>query len=151
MTRMVISILYAFLLGSVFIQNSYARANVSWSEAEAAALIGTVFLSLNVVGTTAMTMAIPVAKRARDVFYKHRASGMIGHNSMFLGLVVAEFPYLLALSFLFVLIYCATTGLLTTAASFFWFVLFFFLHTASYSYFAQCFMCLVRDEKTVGA
>ena len=151
MTRILISILYAFLLGSVFIKNSYTRKTVHWGEAEAAALIGTVFLSLNVVGTTAMTMAIPVALRARNVFYKHRASGMIGHNSMFLGLVVAEFPYLLAVSFLFVLIYCATTGLLTTAASFFWFVLFFFLHTASYSYFAQCFMCLVRDEKTVGA
>lgn len=151
MTRMVISVLYAFLLGSVFINTSYRRGNVSWSEDEAAALIGTVFLSLNVVGTTAMTMAIPVAKRARDVFYKHRASGMIGHNSMFLGLIVAEFPYLLALSFIYALVYCATAGLLTTAASFFWFVLFFFLHTATYSYFAQCFMCLVRDEKTVGA
>mmetsp|Transcript_888 Transcript_888/g.1257 ORF Transcript_888/g.1257 Transcript_888/m.1257 type:complete len:1050 (+) Transcript_888:1338-4487(+) len=151
MTRMVISVLYAFLLGSVFIQSSFKRGNVTWSEEEAAALIGTVFLSLNVVGTTAMTMAIPVAKRARDVFYKHRASGMIGHNSMFLGLIVAEFPYLLALSFIYAVVYCATAGLLTTAASFFWFVLFFFLHTASYSYFAQCFMCLVRDEKASGA
>ena len=25
------------------------------------------------------------------------------------------------------------------------------MHTASYTFFAQCFMCLVRDEKTVGA
>jgi ABC-type multidrug transport system permease subunit len=151
MTRMVISVLYAFLLGSVFIKSSGTRRDLHWSSDQADALIGTVFLSLNVVGTTAMTMAIPVAKRARDVFYKHRASGMIGHNSMFLGLAVAELPYLLALSFLFVLVYCAAAGLYTSVESFFWFVFFFFLHTASYSYFAQCFMCLVRDEKTVGA
>lgn len=43
------------------------------------------------------------------------------------------------------------TGLLTTLGNFMWFVCFFLLHTASYSFFAQCFMCLVRDEKTVGA
>jgi len=35
----------------------------------------------------AMTMAIPVAKRVRDVFYKHRASGMIGHSTVFVGMV----------------------------------------------------------------
>lgn len=96
-------------------------------------------------------MAIPVAKRVRDVFYKHRASGMIGHTAVFVGMFTAELPYLLLVSVLYVLIYCATAGLLTTAANFGWFVLFFFLHTASYSFFAQCFMCLVKDEKTVGA
>lgn len=99
----------------------------------------------------AMTMAIPVAKRVRDVFYKHRASGMIGHSAVFVGMFTAELPYLLLISFLYVVIYCATAGLFTTTANFFWFALFFFLHTSSYSFFAQCFMCLVKDEKTVGA
>lgn len=103
------------------------------------------------VSFKAMTMAIPVAKRVRDVFYKHRASGMMGHNAVFFGMVTSELPYLLLISFLYVLFYCATAGLFTTAANFFWFILFFFLHTSSYSYFAQCFMCLVKDEKTVGA
>ena len=55
-------------------------------------------------------MAIPVAKRVRDVFYKHRASGMIEHNAMFVGMIVAELPYLLLMSVLFVLIYCATVS-----------------------------------------
>lgn len=98
-----------------------------------------------------MTMAIPVAKRVRDVFYKHRASGMISHTAVFVGMVTSELPYLLLISLLYVVVYCATAGLFTTASNFFWFVLFFFLHTASYSFFAQCFMCLVKDEKTVGA
>lgn len=52
MTRIMVSILYAFLLGSVFISTAYNRKNYSWTEDQAAALIGTVFLSLNVVGTT---------------------------------------------------------------------------------------------------
>lgn len=99
----------------------------------------------------AMTMAIPVAKRVRDVFYKHRASGMIGHTAVFVGMFTAELPYLLLVSFLYVVVYCLTAGMFSTAANFGWFLLFFFLHTASYSFFAQCFMCLVKDEKTVGA
>jgi hypothetical protein len=57
-----------------------------------------------------MTMAIPVAKRVRDVFYKHRASGMIEHNATFVGMVAAELPYLLLMSVLYVLIYCATVS-----------------------------------------
>ena len=76
MTRIMTSILYAFLLGSVFILTYSTRSSGEWTEDEGAALFGTIFLSLNVIGTTAMTMANPVAKRARDVFYKHRASGM---------------------------------------------------------------------------
>ncbi|KAL3761106.1 hypothetical protein ACHAWU_001375 [Discostella pseudostelligera] len=151
MTRIVVAILYAFLLGSMFLNTAWRNEDVPWNEDNAAALIGTVFLSLNVIGTTAMTMAIPVAKRVRDVFYKHRASGMIGHDAMFIGMVVAELPYLLLMAVLYVFIYCATTGLLTSFGNFLWFVCFFLLHTASYSFFAQCFMCLVRDEKTVGA
>lgn len=150
MTRILVSIIYAFLLGSMFMDTAW-KTDVSWGEDKAAALIGTVFLSLNVIGTTAMNMAIPVAKRVRDVFYKHRASGCIEHNATFIGMVVAELPYLLIMAVIYAIVYCATSGIFTTAGNFFWFVLFFFLHTASFSFFAQCFMCLVRDENTVGA
>ncbi len=133
MTRIVVAILYAFLLGSMFLNTAWRKKDVLWTEDYAAALIGTVFLSLNVIGTTckllclyrgflwsspkpflfiisAMTMAIPVAKRVRDVFYKHRASGMIGHDAMFIGMVVAEIPYLLLMAVLYVFIYCATVS-----------------------------------------
>ena len=109
MTRIVVSVLYAFLLGSMFIDTAW-RKDASWREDQAAALIGTIFLSLNVIGTLAMNMAIPVAKRVRDVFYKHRASGMIGHNAAFVGMVVAELPYLLFMAVLYVLVYCATVS-----------------------------------------
>ena len=152
MTRIMVSMIYAFLLGSIFLHPKYwTSLEIQWSEHQASGLIGTIFLSLNVIGTAAMTMAIPVAKRVRDVFYKHRASGMIEHNAMFVAMLVAELPYLLLMAVLYVVVYCATAGLFTTFTNFFWFVFFFFMHTASFSYFAQCFMCLVRDEKTVGA
>jgi ABC-type multidrug transport system ATPase subunit len=52
MTRIVVSILYAFLLGSILIASELKEDNLLWGEDEAAALICTIFLSLNVVGTT---------------------------------------------------------------------------------------------------
>lgn len=52
MTRLFASILYAFLLGSVFLNTAWRKKDVVWTEDHAAALIGTVFLSLNVIGTT---------------------------------------------------------------------------------------------------
>ena len=110
MTRLVVGILYAFLLGSIFI-TVYFTKDDSCGESEAAALIGTIFLSLNVIGTTAMVLAIPVAKRVRDVFYKHRASGMIDSFSMWAGMVVAELPYLFLGAIMYVLVYCATVSL----------------------------------------
>jgi len=150
MTRMVVAILYAFLLGATFIGTSFRR-KTAWEEYEAAAIIGTVFLSLNVIGTMSINMGVPMAKRIRDVFYKHRASGMLGHSAAWIGLVTAELPYLFIVSVVFVLVYCLVADFFTNGSGFFWFCLFFFLHTSSYSFFAQCFMCLVRDEKAVGA
>lgn len=47
-----------------------------------------------------------MAKRIRDVFYKHRASGMLGHSAAWVGLVTAELPYLFIVSVVFVLVYC---------------------------------------------
>ena len=58
MTRMIVAILYAFLLGATFIGTSFRRKNVAWEEDEAAAIIGTVFLSLNVIGTMSINMGV---------------------------------------------------------------------------------------------
>ena len=57
MTRMIVAILYAFLLGATFIGTSFRR-KTAWEEYEAAAIIGTVFLSLNVIGTMSINMGV---------------------------------------------------------------------------------------------
>lgn len=57
LTRLLVAILYAFLLGSMFINLPSLKSTDSvWEETQAEGLIGTIFLSLNVMGTTAMTM-----------------------------------------------------------------------------------------------
>lgn len=109
------------------------------------------FLSLIIVGVTSISMAVPVTKRIRDVFYKHRASGMLTHRAVYPALIVGETPYICLISVLFGAIYYATVGLFASATKFGLFWVFFTFNVAIYSYFGQCFICLVRDIPTAGA
>jgi ABC-type multidrug transport system permease subunit len=109
------------------------------------------FLSLIVIGITSISMAVPVTQQIRDVFYKHRASGMLSHTSLSWALFLAETPYICFISLLFGAIYYATVGLFHTGKLFGLFWVFFTLNVAIYSYFGQAFICLVKDTPTAGA
>lgn len=95
-------------------------------------------------------MAVPVMKRFRDVFYKHRASGMMGHDPISWALAVGETPYIIGVSVIFGIVYYSTVGLFSVGKfGIFW--VFFTLNVAIYAYFGQAFICLVRDVPTAGA
>lgn len=151
LTRLMIAVLYSFLIGSVFIRGSSERRSGEWQENEVDGVLGTIFLSTIIIGVTSISMAVPVMKRIRDVFYKHRASGMIGHTSLSIALAAGETPYILLVSLLFGVVYYFTVGLFHTAEKFFFFWLFFTLNVAIYSFFGQAFICLVADIPTSGA
>lgn len=153
-TRLLIALFYAFLIGSVFLRDSGARSGgdkTVFNENQVDGIISTMFLSLIIIGVTSISMAVPVMKKMRDVFYKHRASGMLGHNSISWALAVAESPYIIMVAFLFGVVYYATVGLFNTTSKFFIFWVFFVLNVAIYSYFGQAFICLVKDIPTAGA
>jgi len=146
LTRLMIGIFYSFIIGSVFITKAYTEE--SFDENGADGVISTMFFSLIIVGVTSITMAVPVMKKIRDVFYKHRASGMLEHNSVSFALSLGETPYICLVSVLFGAVYYATVGLFSGATSFGLFWVFFTLNIACYSYFGQAFICLVRDIPT---
>jgi hypothetical protein len=150
LTRLVIATFYSFLIGSVFIRKEYGRNSIL-DESVVDGLLGTIFLSTIIIGVTSISMAVPVMKKIRDVFYKHRASGMIEHNSLSWALSVGEVPYILMVSLLFGVVYYFTVGLFTTAKQFWYFYLFFTLNVAIYAFFGQAFICLVPDVPTSGA
>ncbi|KAG7353935.1 ABC transporter-like protein [Nitzschia inconspicua] len=149
LARLMIAIFYSFIIGSVFLRGD-GRRN-SWGENELSAVISTMFLSLIVIGITSISMAVPVTQQIRDVFYKHRASGMMSHSSLSWALFFAETPYICLISLLFGAIYYATVGLFHTGKLFGLFWVFFTLNVAIYSYFGQAFICLVKDTPTAGA
>ncbi|KAG7360096.1 ABC-2 type transporter-domain containing protein [Nitzschia inconspicua] len=149
LARLMIAVFYSFIIGSVFLRGD-GRRN-SWGENELSAVISTMFLSLIVIGITSISMAVPVTQQIRDVFYKHRASGMMSHSSLSWALFFAETPYICLISLLFGAIYYATVGLFHTGKLFGLFWVFFTLNVAIYSYFGQAFICLVKDTPTAGA
>lgn len=148
LARLMISLFYSFIIGSIFLQKGGPRT--IWEENEIEAIVGTMFLSLTVIGITSISMAVPVTKRIRDVFYKHRASGMLTYRSVYPALAAGETPYLCFISLLYGIVYNSTVGL-WGVKSFGMFWVFFTLNVAIYSYFGQAFICLVRDIPTSGA
>jgi len=151
LTRLSIAVLYSFLIGSVFLRGSKERRDGQWKENEVDGVLGTIFLSTIIIGVTSISMAVPVMKRIRDVFYKHRASGMIGHTSLSWALCLGEIPYVIMVSLLFEIVFYYTVGLFGGFGKFAKFFLFFTLNVATYSFFGQAFICLVADIPTSGA
>jgi ABC-type multidrug transport system permease subunit len=150
LTRLMIAIFYAFLIGSVFIRTRHGE-NAPWYENEMDGVISTIFLSLIITGVTSISMAVPVMKTMRDVFYKHRASGMLGHNAISWALQVGETPYICLFSVLFCAVYYGIIGLFKSFEKFGLFWVFFVLSVCTYTYFGQAFICLVKDVPTAGA
>jgi ABC-2 type transporter len=150
LTRLVIAVFYSFLIGSVFIRNKYGRGS-QLNESDVDGILGTLFLATIIIGVTSISMAVPVMKKIRDVFYKHRASGMLEHNSLSWALSVGELPYILMVSLLFGVVYYFTVGLFNQAEQFWYFFLFFTLNVAIYAFFGQAFICLLPDVPSSGA
>lgn len=141
LTRFIIAIIYSFTIGSIFITNTWRGQ--AFNENQASGLIGALFLALIVTGMSSIHLAVPVMKKFRDVFYKHRASGMVSHNALALSVICCEIPFILLVS----AFYFGVTALcfkgLPVSLMRFW--VFFTLNTAVYSYFGQACICLLRD------
>lgn len=143
LTRIVIAFFYSFIIASIFIRQAW-KGKI-YNENEASGIIGGLFFSLIITGIMSIHMAVPVMKKFRDVFYKHRASGMLEHNSISISVVFCEIPFIFLVSLLYSVVTFFTMGLWNSGGSFFLFWVFFTLNTAVYSYFGQTFMCLIRD------
>ena len=151
LARLLIALFYSFLIGSVFIRGSKQRREAEWQENEVDGVLGIIFLATIIIGVTSISMAVPVMKRIRDVFYKHRASGMIEHSSLSNALSLGEAPYIIMVSLLFGIVFYFTVGLFGSVKKFGNFFIFFTLNVATYSFFGQAFICMVPDIPTSGA
>jgi ABC-type multidrug transport system permease subunit len=149
LARLMIAVFYSLLIGTVFVR-SQNKGNV-FSQYQVDGILSTIFLGLIIIGVVSISMSVPVMKQIRDVFYKHRASGMLAHNSVTLAVTLGELPYLVMISAIFSSVYYALVGLFGTANKWFSFFLYFGLNMATYTYFGQAFICLVKDIPTAGA
>lgn len=149
LARIMLAIIYALIIGTVFLGTR--NKEKVFSENMVDGILSTIFLAMTIIGVVSVSMAVPVMKQIRDVFYKHRASGMLDHISVSLSVTVGELPFIVIMSAIFCSIYYSLVGLFQAADKWFMFFLYFALNIATYTYFGQAFICMVRDVPTAGA
>jgi ABC-type multidrug transport system ATPase subunit/ABC-type multidrug transport system permease subunit len=149
LARIMLAIVYSLILGTVFLGTQNKQK--VFSENMVDGILSTIFLAMTIIGVVSVSMAVPVMKQIRDVFYKHRASGMLDHQSVSLSAAVGELPFIVIMSAIFCSIYYSLVGLFQAADKWFMFFLWFALNIATYTYFGQAFICMVRDIPTASA
>jgi hypothetical protein len=107
LSRIVVSIVIAFILGSVFITE---RQLESMTETQIRAYFSVTFLSFIIIGILCITSVLPVMLAIRDVFYKQRAAGMVDNTALGWALGTAEKWFMIMSSFLFCLVYLSAAG-----------------------------------------
>lgn len=148
LARMTVSATVAFVLGSLFLST---KSNTVFAEVDIRARLSVIFLSYIITGMLAIFGSIPVMTRLRDMFYRHRTSGMYGSSSIGLALGAAEKPFIVLSTAIFTVIFLVTgrmynTGLPVGGYISFWG--FFTFNFAIYSYFGQAFVSLVKPTAT---
>jgi hypothetical protein len=105
LARIMVSLLIACVLGSVFIFN---RNKALFTEVDVRARISVIFIAFIIVGIMAMLSALPPMQRVRDMYYRHQDAGMYDSVSMGLALGVAEKPFILVSTALFCVVFISS-------------------------------------------
>jgi len=150
LSRLTLSVCIAVLLSTVFIP---IRKKKVLAEAEIVSILSTIFIAYIIVGVLSITSVLPVMLSIRDMFYRHKAAGMLDNGSVARALGTAEKRFILLSSFLFCAVFLPVSGIchgdlpsrVKQGVSFWGFFTF---NTAIYSYIGQLFICLVRGQGT---
>jgi hypothetical protein len=102
-------VVLALLLSSMFIP---IRRNKVFSEAEMSSFLSTIFIAFIIVGVLSITSALPVMLSIRDMFYRHKAAGMLGYSSVGRALATAEKRFIVIASLLFCVVFLPVSGIL---------------------------------------
>ncbi len=108
--RMLISIVIAFVLGSIFVTMRLATTEIV-GESYMSSILSIIFISFIIIGVMSMNSVLPIMLNLRDNFYRQRAAGMYGHTSLAVSLGMAEQIFIVVSSFLFCIIFMPCVGL----------------------------------------
>jgi len=92
-SRLLVSVVISFVLGSSFITNRHPD---EFTENDMRSRVSVIFLTFIITGIMAILSVLPVMTGVRDMFYRHRDSGMYDSASMGLALGVAEKYFIIA-------------------------------------------------------
>jgi hypothetical protein len=110
LSRLLVCSIIALILGSVFLGRRFPEV---LTESDMRASLSVIFLSFIIIGILSITSVLPVMLSIRDVFYRHRASGMLDNVSLGWALGTAEKWFIVLASFLFCLVFLGVSGITT--------------------------------------
>lgn len=131
--RIIITCICGLIYGSMY----YKLGNVSNPATVASVqnVIGVLFSSSQFLGSINLMSVMPVISVERVVFYRERAASMYDPFATGLSMAIAEFPYVLAQTVLFVPIVYFMVAFQLDAAKFFYFFLMVFIDVMLYTTF----------------
>lgn len=74
-------------------------------------MLSTIFISFIIIGVMSITAVLPVMQSIRDMYYRHKAAGMLNSRSVGRALATAEKKFILVSSFLFCVVFIPSSGI----------------------------------------
>ena len=74
-------------------------------------MLSTIFMSFIIIGVLSITSVLPVMLSIRDMYYRHRAAGMLDSRSVARALATAEKRFILISCALFCAVFIPTSGI----------------------------------------
>lgn len=108
--RMVVSVVIAFVLGSIFITNRLVTQELV-PEQQMTGILSIIFISFIIIGVMSINAVLPVMLPIRDSFYRQRAAGMYGYWSLGWALGSAEQWFIIISAALFCVVFLPCIGI----------------------------------------
>lgn len=141
--RMTVSAILSLLIGSVYVSD-----RVPTNEADMNSRATTIYMSYLFIAINSMNTVLAVFELERNMYYRHKASLMYDKKAILLAFTIAEIPFILLSSILYVSIFYFMTGFSPEADKFFMFWFFMLLCMANFTFLGQMFVSLTRDSVT---
>ena len=90
----------------VSVLNQFILANIL-----SASILSTIFISFIITGVLSITSVLPVMLSIRDMYYRHKAAGMLNSRSVGRALASAEWRFIVISPFLFCLMFIPISGI----------------------------------------
>jgi hypothetical protein len=140
--RLMISAVIALLFGSIYVNDP-----TPVTEGDMSSRATTLFISFIFLGVNSLNTVLEMFETQRNMFYRHKASLMYTNRSFLAAFTVAEIPFILLSSMVFVTIFYFFMGFEPDAAKFFYFYLFFTLNLSFWTFLGQMFMSLTPNAE----
>ncbi len=114
LTRLSVSAIIAFVLGSVFLWN---WRRTQFTEIEMRARLSVIFLSFIITGIMSIVSVLPVMQDIKMMFRRHANSGMYGSKAIGIALGVAEKWFIVAGGAIFTAIFLSSSHINNAAFS----------------------------------